>query len=67
MNVSVNNVVVEVTSGATILDVPLVSGLPTFAGLAIAVNETIVPRDRWGDYQLQPSDKIILIRATQGG
>lgn len=36
-------------------------------GLAVAVNDQVVPRGRWDQPQLQPGDRVELIRATQGG
>jgi sulfur carrier protein len=36
-------------------------------GLAIAVNQTIIPKSGWTTYLLNPGDQIILIKATQGG
>lgn len=36
-------------------------------GIAVAVNQTIVPRFDWNTHLLHPGDHIILIRATQGG
>jgi sulfur carrier protein len=36
-------------------------------GLAIAVNQTIIPKSGWTTYVLNPGDQIILIKATQGG
>lgn len=36
-------------------------------GLAIAVNNQVVPKSAWEIYELQESDKITIIRATQGG
>ncbi|OCX50431.1 thiamine biosynthesis protein ThiS [Mucilaginibacter sp. PPCGB 2223] len=36
-------------------------------GMAIAINETIVPKIQWGNCKLNPGDKIIIIKATQGG
>lgn len=43
-----------------------VLGIPV-AGLAVAVHETVIPSTAWPAYMLQPSDKVMLIRATQGG
>ncbi len=37
------------------------------AGLAVAVNQTIVPKLRWKTCFLNPGDQIVLITATQGG
>ena len=36
-------------------------------GIAVAVNETVVPKAQWDSYELQPSDKVLVIKATQGG
>lgn len=36
-------------------------------GIAVAVNNQIVPRDRWATTTLQQKDKILIITATQGG
>ncbi|MGN6602713.1 MAG: sulfur carrier protein ThiS [Ginsengibacter sp.] len=36
-------------------------------GIAVAVNETVVPKARWESYVLQQSDKVLVIKATQGG
>lgn len=36
-------------------------------GLAIAVNQTIIPKSDWATHVLNPADQVILIKATQGG
>jgi len=36
-------------------------------GLAIAINENIVPKSQWESHILRSGDKIVLIKATQGG
>ena len=36
-------------------------------GTAVAVNETVVAKSKWGEHQLEPDDDIEIIRATQGG
>ncbi len=36
-------------------------------GIAIAINETVIPKGEWGNYVLQPNDKVLVIKATQGG
>ena len=41
------------------------TGLPK--GIAIAVNNEVVPRSDWGTYQLSDGNKILIIKATQGG
>ena len=41
--------------------------LPHTRGIAIAVNNQIVPKLQWEEHQLQENDKVTVIRATQGG
>lgn len=36
-------------------------------GVALAVNDRVVPRSEWENFQVQDQDKITIIRATQGG
>lgn len=36
-------------------------------GIAIAVNEEIIPKSQWEVYFLSVADKIIIIHATAGG
>lgn len=36
-------------------------------GLAIAVNQEILNKADWNQYKIKDGDKLILIRATQGG
>ncbi len=36
-------------------------------GIAIAVNDKVIPRTEWGSYVLRAEDKVFVIRATQGG
>ena len=43
-----------------------VLGIPV-AGLAVAVDQTVIPSTEWPAYMLRPADKVMLIRATQGG
>lgn len=43
-----------------------VLGIPV-AGLAVAVDQSVIPSTEWPAYMLRPADKVMLIRATQGG
>lgn len=37
------------------------------SGIAVAVNEEIIPKTNWDTYQVQDNDNILIITATQGG
>ncbi len=36
-------------------------------GFAIAVNNEVVPKSKWASHHLSQYDKILIIKATQGG
>lgn len=36
-------------------------------GVAIAVNNAVVPKSQWDEHQLRDNDAVEIIRATQGG
>ena len=36
-------------------------------GLAVAVNNSVIPKTDWDNYTLSPTDQILIISATQGG
>jgi sulfur carrier protein len=42
-------------------------GLSEKRGVAAAVNGQVVPRSVWASRALAPNDRVLLIRATQGG
>lgn len=36
-------------------------------GVAIAVNNTVIPKAEWSTFSIHHEDRITIIRATQGG
>jgi sulfur carrier protein len=36
-------------------------------GIAVAINNTVVPRAVWDNHILQANDNILIIKAAQGG
>ncbi|BDS10068.1 sulfur carrier protein ThiS [Aureispira anguillae] len=36
-------------------------------GIAIAVNNSVIPKIKWQDLDLKDQDKVTIITATQGG
>ncbi|MFH1004486.1 MAG: sulfur carrier protein ThiS [Bacteroidota bacterium] len=36
-------------------------------GIAVAVNNSVIPKSQWSFFQLKENDKVIIIKATQGG
>ncbi|AHF89114.1 thiamine biosynthesis protein ThiS [Opitutaceae bacterium TAV5] len=36
-------------------------------GIAVAVNDTVIPRAAWPAHTLRDNDRVLIIQATQGG
>ncbi|MEW1547217.1 sulfur carrier protein ThiS [Streptomyces tsukubensis] len=64
--VSVNGEWRELATGTT-LDVLVATLTPAPAGVAAAVNETVVPRGQWPGTLLGDGDRVEVLTAVQGG
>ncbi len=67
MQVLVNNKACELPAEATIAMMLEASGIDAVPGIALAVNSEVAPRETWESHRLKDNDKIMIIRATQGG
>lgn len=65
MKVIINSKEVE-TNSQTVSGLSKEMGLPE-KGIALAVNNSLVPRTEWENKTLSEGDKIIIIKATCGG
>ena len=36
-------------------------------GIAVAINNCVIPKSDWNSYSLNPTHQILIISATQGG
>ena len=63
----INNFPQEVAENQPLSDLLAARGIIEPRGLAVAVNDAVVPRAEWPTHALQPHDRITIIRATQGG
>ena len=63
----VNNTSHEATDNQLLIDLLAARGVTEPRGLAVAVNDAVVPRAEWSTHAVQPHDRITIIRATQGG
>lgn len=66
MKVQVNNKEVEITPASTITQLTTELGLPV-QGVAIAVNNKMIPRTEWESVSLQEDDQLVIIQAACGG
>ncbi|MFJ8232097.1 sulfur carrier protein ThiS [Streptomyces sp. NPDC094448] len=64
--VSVNGEWRELATGTT-LDALVATLTPAPAGVAAAVNETVVPRGQWPGTFLGDGDRVEVLTAVQGG
>lgn len=67
MEIQINNELQTVQPGTTLHDVVFNLLQLNPAGMAIAVNDAIVPKSRWESTILQPKDQLLLIKACSGG
>lgn len=67
MEVYVNHQLQQTEEETTLIQLLHKLGFEEPGGLAIAINDEVVPKAKWNDYSLRPDDHITLIRATQGG
>ncbi len=67
MEITVNQQVYQITHNCNIQQLFKDVLQQTHQGLAIAINQNIIPKSQWESHLLQPGDQIIIIKATQGG
>ena len=65
MKLKVNDKEVE-TGATTLSQFSQEQNLPT-SGIAVAVNNRMVPRAEWNSYVLNEGDNILIIKAVCGG
>jgi sulfur carrier protein len=67
MEVCVNQQKFQLSENGTLADVLPLLGIRQQDGIAIAVNEVVIPRGEWASCVLHAGDRVFVIRATQGG
>lgn len=66
MKISVNNKETELLDGNTIAQLAIQLELPA-QGVAVAVNNKMIPRKEWETYAIQEGDNLTIIKAACGG
>lgn len=67
MKISFNNNKIEVEQGISLLDWMRSRGLHEQSGIALALNNRVVPKEKWEHTVLQENDMLLLIGASYGG
>ena len=67
MTIWANDIPRTVADAATLTHLLGELGLTERRGVAVAVNDTMVPRSGWSAHALADGDRVLVIQATQGG
>lgn len=67
MNIIINDHPKELPENATLITLLRAMGYEEFTGIALAVNQQIIPKTSWEHYELKEQDNITLFSATCGG
>lgn len=67
MEVLVNNKLYAVQPETSVAALLQFIQLSSLKGIAVAINQEVVPKPDWPSKLLSPSDNVTIIQATQGG
>jgi sulfur carrier protein len=67
LTIHVNDEPRTIAVASTVASLVADLGLAERKGVAIAVNGSVVPRASWPTHALVTGDRVLVIRATQGG
>lgn len=67
MEISINNVKTTVEEATSLANVVQSNAGENTKGIAVALNQNVVPKADWDTTVLHQNDTIIIIKATQGG
>jgi sulfur carrier protein len=67
MEVIINHNKTDLQEASSLLHLLQTQDLSQKKGIAVAVNNKVIPRAHWNTHVLKEKDTITIIRATQGG
>ena len=68
MKIKVNGEAKAVSSELTLHQLLSDLGIDPFRpGIAVAIDQEVIPRTQWEEIEIQPESEIEIIRAAQGG
>lgn len=67
MQIIVNEKIREFSVPLNITELLATINLPSVTGIAVAVNNQVIKRDEWERFHLSEGDRVLVIKATQGG
>lgn len=67
MNILINNQPSEIKTTTSLKEIVMAQLGEKLNGVAVAVNDTVIPKTNWDQFLLNENDAVLIIRATQGG
>ena len=67
MEIKVNNEIIQLEPNSTVYLLLKQLRGDKLNGLAVALNEKVIPRSLWEKTPLNQNDNLLIIQATQGG
>jgi sulfur carrier protein len=67
MIITINNKDCEMKDSCNLLDVLQQAQIVTNVGIAIAVNNTVVPKREWDRFIVKDKDAVLIVNAIVGG
>jgi len=67
MEITINNKQTKVEETTSLAAVVHSTHGENTKGIAVAINQTVIPKNEWTSTTLNQNDSIIIIKATQGG
>lgn len=67
MTIFVNDKPTQVENNISIVSLLKSMDIESFQGIAIGINDQVIPQSEWNSKLINENDKILIIRASQGG
>lgn len=67
MEITLNDKKHSVTENSSLYDLVFAQMGDKHKGIAVAVNDTVIPKSQWENHIIKSNDQILIIKATQGG
>jgi sulfur carrier protein len=67
INLTVNDKPLALADGTTLTQLLNALDMSESKGVAVAINDAVVPRSAWLTQPLAAGDQVLVIQATQGG
>lgn len=67
MEITLNDKTHSVSGNTSLYDVVFSQLGDKQKGVAVAVNDSVIPKSNWEAHIIQSNDNILIIKATQGG